>query len=93
MKRKVDFQLGIANLGFPCIVVLQAQIFGCTCSKHKCERSYVNMKHIMTRHDEELIKQMFLAQKEQPTREDSVKLVSKDINVIGITYKEAITNQ
>ena len=47
----------------------------------------------MTRHDEELIKQMFLAQKEQPTREDSVKLVSKDINVIGITYKEAITNQ
>ena len=51
------------------------------------------MKHIINRHDEELLKKVFLAQREQPTRGDFVELVTKDLKDIGITYEEAITNQ
>ena len=51
------------------------------------------MKHIVNRHDEELLKKVFLAQREQPTRGDFVELVTKDLKDIGITYEEAITNQ
>ena len=51
------------------------------------------MKHIVNRHDTELLKKVFLAQREQPTRGDFVELATKDLKDIGITYEEAITNQ
>ena len=48
------------------------------------------LRHIVQRHDSELIKKVFLAQKEQPTRGDFVKLVEKDLSDIGISYEEAL---
>ena len=43
------------------------------------------MKHILNMHDGELIKKVFLAQKDQPTSGDFVELVLKDLKNIGIT--------
>jgi hypothetical protein len=51
------------------------------------------MKHILKMLDGELIKKVFLAQKDPPTSGDFVELVLKDLKNIGITYEEAITNQ
>ena len=48
------------------------------------------LRHIVQRHDSELIKKVFLAQKEQPTRGDFVKLVEKDLSDIVISYEEAL---
>ena len=50
------------------------------------------LKHIVGRHDSELIKQVFLAQKEQPTKGDFVKLIEKDLLDLGISYEETVNS-
>ena len=46
----------------------------------------------MSKHDTELVMQVFLGQKNYPTQGDFVTLVSKDLNDINISYEEATTN-
>ena len=46
------------------------------------------LRHIMSRSDEELIKKVFLAQKDQPTRGDFVKLVEKDLSDLGLSFED-----
>ena len=46
------------------------------------------LSHIYKRSDEELIKKVFLAQKETPTGGDFVKLVEKDLNKLGLKHEE-----
>ena len=46
------------------------------------------LRHIYSRNDDELIKKVFIAQKEAPTSGDFVKLVTKDIIRLGLTHKE-----
>ena len=50
------------------------------------------MEHIVSRNDDELIKKVFLAQKETPTQGDFVKLLEKDLEELHITYEDVITN-
>ena len=50
------------------------------------------MKHIMSRDDNELIKKVFLAQKETTTQGDFKKFVQNDVKELGISYEEIITN-
>ena len=52
------------------------------------ERRKSFLQHIMNRHDNELIKKVFLAQKESPTQGDFVTLVEKDLKDLGNTYEE-----
>ena len=49
------------------------------------------LKHILSREDTELLKKVFLAQQENPTRGDFVKLVTNDLEVLGVTYEEVIS--
>ena len=42
----------------------------------------------MSRDNDELIKKVFLAQKEQPTRGDFVKLVEKDLSDLGLSCED-----
>ena len=51
------------------------------------------LKHILSRDDSELLKKVYLAQKEHPTRGDFVKLVEKNIQEIGMTYEQATSSQ
>ena len=50
------------------------------------------MKHILSRDDDELIKKIFCAQKENPTKGDFIKLIEKDLKDLTLTYEETITN-
>ena len=50
------------------------------------------MTHIISQDDDELIKKVFLAQRESPTRGDFIKLVEKDLKDFNITYEEAIAS-
>ena len=50
------------------------------------------MKHIVSRDDDELIKKVFLAQKETPTQGDLVKLIEKYLEELHITYEDIVTN-
>ena len=43
-------------------------------------------RHILSRNNDELIKKVFLAQKEKLSKGDFVQLVEKDLNDFGITY-------
>ena len=45
------------------------------------------MRHILSRSNEELIKKVFHAQKEQPTRGNFVHLVEKDLKDFELTYE------
>ena len=45
------------------------------------------LRYIMSRSDEELIKKVFLAQKDQPTKGDFVKLVEKDLSDLGLSFE------
>ena len=56
------------------------------------QRRIMYLKHIMSKHDTELLKQVFLAQKNNPTQGDFVTLVSKDLNDLNISYEEATTS-
>ena len=52
---------------------------GCTPIRYILAQQRINyLKHILSRSDEELIKKVFLAQKEHPTQGDFVKLVQQD---------------
>ena len=51
------------------------------------------MNHILSKDDDELIKKVFLAQKETPTQGDFAKLIEKDLKELNITYEEAISNR
>ena len=44
--------------------------------------------HILTRDDRELIKKVFMAQKENPMQGDFVKIVQEDLRKFGMTYDE-----
>ena len=46
------------------------------------------LRHIYSRNDDELIKKVFIAQKEAPTSGDFVKLVTKDMMKLGLTHKQ-----
>ena len=46
------------------------------------------LKHILTRNDDELIKKVFLAQKDKPMQGDFVKVVEEDLRKFGMTYGE-----
>ena len=46
------------------------------------------MKHIMERHDNELLKKVFLAQKLNPSQGDFVNIVEKDLKHFNLTHKE-----
>ena len=51
------------------------------------------LKHILNRDSDELIKKVYLAQKEKPTRGDFVKLVENDLKELGISYEQAISTE
>ena len=48
------------------------------------------MKHIMERHDSELVKKVFLAQKNTPTQGDFVNIVEKDLKELKIIFEEVM---
>ena len=62
---------------------------GCTPIRYILAQQRINyLKHILSRNDEELIKKKyFLAQKEHPSQGDFVKLVQKDLEILGISCK------
>ena len=45
-------------------------------------------KHIMTRKEDEILKKVFLAQKEKPTQGDFVKILLQDLERFGLSYDE-----
>ena len=49
------------------------------------------LKHILSRDDNELIKKVYLAQRENPTRGDFAKLVEKDLLDIGVPYEDVMS--
>ena len=52
------------------------------------ERRITFMKHIVNKHDNELIKKIFLAQKDSPNQGDFVQLVTKDLEDLNVTFEE-----
>ena len=46
------------------------------------------LKHMMTRTDDELLKKVFLAQKDNPTQGDFVKALLQDLKTFGLSYEE-----
>ena len=50
------------------------------------------LKHILSRDDDEIVKKIFVAQKENPTRGDFIKLIEKDLKDLSLTYEEIIAN-
>ena len=50
------------------------------------------LKHILSRNDEELIKKVYLAQKDNPTSGDFTKLLEKDLEMLGVNQEEVILN-
>ena len=47
----------------------------------------------MSRDNEELIKKVFLAQRDDPTVGDLKQLIEKDLEMLGATYEEVISNK
>ena len=54
------------------------------------QRRVVFLKHIMERHDDELLKKVFIAQKRNPTQGDFALIVEKDLTDLKVTYEEAM---
>ena len=52
------------------------------------QRRIIFMKHIMMKHDNELVKKVFMAQKHSPNQSDFVTLVTKDLSDLNISYEE-----
>lgn len=52
------------------------------------QRRILFMKHIMERHDNELLKKVFLAQKLNPSQGDFVNIVEKDLKDLNLTHEE-----
>ena len=57
------------------------------------QRRIIFLKHIMEKHDEELIKKVFLAQMEHPNQGDFVLLVKKDLSDLHVSFEEAISRK
>jgi hypothetical protein len=57
------------------------------------QRRILYLRHIVNRVDGELLKTVFMAQKDNPTQGDFVTLVEKDLNTLGISYEEATSNK
>ena len=55
------------------------------------QRRIVYRKHIMSKYDTELVKQVFMAQQDNPSKGDFVTLVSKYLNDLKVTYELATT--
>ena len=51
------------------------------------------LKHIVGRNDVELLKKVFIAQKENPNKGDFIQLVSKDLTNVGLTYDEVTSHK
>ena len=67
---------------------------GATPIKYILAQRRINyLRHIISRSDNELIKKVFIAQKANPTRGDFIRLVEKDIAMLGITYEEVVFGQ
>ena len=56
------------------------------------QRRILFLKHIMRKHDQDLVKQVFLAQQASPTQGDFVTLVRKDLDDLKITYEEVTSS-
>lgn len=52
------------------------------------QRRITFMKHIINKHDNELIRKIFLAQKDSPNQGDFVQLVTKDLVDLNMTFEE-----
>ena len=48
------------------------------------------LQNILNRGEDELVKRVFKAQKNTPTTGDFIKLVQKDLEIIGLEYDEAL---
>ena len=57
------------------------------------QRRLSYLKHILNRDSDELLKKVFLVQKNNPTRGDFIKLVEKDLTDLGITYEQVISSK
>ena len=51
------------------------------------------LRHIMSRENDEIIKKVFLAHKENPTRGDFVHLVEKDVTDFEVTYENVSSGE
>ena len=56
------------------------------------QRRIVYLKHIMERHENELLKKVFLAQKENQTKGDFVDLVGKDLLGFNMSYEDVTSS-
>ena len=52
-------------------------------------RRIMYLQNILTRGEDELVKRVFEAQKNNPTTGDFIELVKKDLEIIGLEYDEA----
>ena len=50
------------------------------------------MKYILNRDNKELIKKVYMAQKEDPTIGDFTKLAEKDLEMLGMAYEDLTSN-
>ena len=50
------------------------------------------MQHIMKRHDNDLLKKVFLAQRQNPTQGDFVKIVESDLSDLGVTFEQVTSS-
>ena len=56
------------------------------------QRRIVFMQQIMRRHDNDLLKKVFLAQKQNPTQGDFVKIVESDLTDLGVTFEQVTSS-
>ena len=56
------------------------------------QRRIVVMQHIIRRHDNDLLKKMFLAQRQNPTQGDFVKIVESDLTDLGVTFEQVTSS-
>ena len=49
------------------------------------------LKHILTLEDSEIVKKVYIAQKENPTNGDFVQLVKKDLSELNFTHAQIET--
>ena len=52
------------------------------------QRRVMYLKHILSRKDNELIKKVYMAQKNNPVKGDFAKLVAADLELFGLTHEE-----
>ena len=57
------------------------------------QRRIIHLHEILTRKDNELIKRIYMVQKDNPTRGDFVQLVEEDLKMIKEDFNEDITSK